>query len=161
MIWLAHWGGKSLERRVGEHSATVGQRAGARLGHGGVAGLAVEVDGEGVETRGEVGQVGRRVGRGVVAVELGRPGVRGAGVVSGGGWRAAPKRLRGYFEIARPRVWAAAARAGDSSWRGSGVDTLAHMRVATLWWHLVRTVRLSPAGAAPLSGVAAVTAKPS
>ena len=78
MIWLAHWGGRSLERRVGEHSATVGQRAGARLGHGGVAGLAVEVDGEGVETRGEVGQVGRRVGRGVVAVELGRPGVRGA-----------------------------------------------------------------------------------
>ena len=49
MIWLAHWGGRSLERRVGEHSATVGQRAGARLGHGGVAGLAVEVDGEGVE----------------------------------------------------------------------------------------------------------------
>ena len=64
MIWLAHWGGRSLERRVGEHSATVGQRAGARLGHGGVAGLAVEVDGEGVETRGEAGQVGRRVGRG-------------------------------------------------------------------------------------------------
>ena len=71
---------------MGKHSATVGQRAGARLGHGGVAGLAVEVDGEGVETRGEVGEVGRRVGRGVVAVELGRPGARGADVVSGGGW---------------------------------------------------------------------------
>ena len=147
---------------MGEHSATVGQRAGARLGHlGGVAGLAVEVDGEGVETRGEVGQVGRRVGRGVVAVELGRPGARGAGVVSGGGWRAAPKGLRGYFEIARPRVWAAAARAWDSSWRGSGADMLAHMRVATLWWHSVHTVRFAPAGAAPLSGVTAVTAKPS